>query len=211
MVMTKKDKVVAKSVEMISPERIRAIRESLGLSQNEAGEIIGGGPRAFTKYEAGKIKPSAAVIKLLKILEDNPAALEMLTGKKISVGARSGRSPFEVGGKHIEELTAEQLVNLVRRLLAAEAFCHSITAAKIHAPENITAPDGGEDVRIEWSNGPESTRYLRCRLNQFQMKSGKIEAKAAGREVLDKQGSVKKMVRAVLEADGVYTLLCSHG
>ena len=52
----------------LSPERIRAIRESLGLSQVDAGELIGGGPRAFTKYESGAIKPSAAVLNLLKIL-----------------------------------------------------------------------------------------------------------------------------------------------
>ena len=37
----------------ISPDEIRAIREGLGLTQVEAGELLGGGPRAFTKYEAG--------------------------------------------------------------------------------------------------------------------------------------------------------------
>ena len=41
----------------ISPDEIRATRERLGLSQVEAGELIGGGPRAFTKYEAGTVKP----------------------------------------------------------------------------------------------------------------------------------------------------------
>ena len=36
-----------------SPDEIRTIRERLGLSQTEAGELIGGGARAFTKYESG--------------------------------------------------------------------------------------------------------------------------------------------------------------
>ena len=41
----------------LEPDEIRAIRERLGLSQVEAGELLGGGPRAFTKYEAGTIGP----------------------------------------------------------------------------------------------------------------------------------------------------------
>jgi len=43
----------------LTPDDIRRIRETLGLSQAEAGEILGGGPRAFTKYENGTIKPAA--------------------------------------------------------------------------------------------------------------------------------------------------------
>ena len=41
----------------LEPDEIRAIREGLGLSQADAGELLGGGPRAFTKYEAGTIRP----------------------------------------------------------------------------------------------------------------------------------------------------------
>jgi len=47
----------------LSPDDIRRIRESLGLSQAEAGEVLGGGPRAFTKYESGTIKPAASIAK----------------------------------------------------------------------------------------------------------------------------------------------------
>ena len=173
----------------LTPARIRNIREELGLSQAEAGEVIGGGPRAFTKYEAGKVNPSAAISKLLLVLEDNPGALEMLTGKKLKADSKSGRSPFEAKGKHIEALNAEQFVDLGRRLLAAEAYSHSLPAAKIHVPENITSPDGGEDARIEWQDGPVSTRYLRDRLNQFQMKSGKIGMPLLAKRCLTKGGT----------------------
>ena len=37
----------------MTPDRIRAIRERLRLTQEEAGALLGGGPRAFTKYESG--------------------------------------------------------------------------------------------------------------------------------------------------------------
>ena len=40
-----------KKLNEFSPQEIRRIREKIGLSQVEAGELLGGGPRAFTKYE----------------------------------------------------------------------------------------------------------------------------------------------------------------
>ena len=194
----------------LAPEHIRSIRESLGLSQVEAGELIGGGPRAFTKYESGVIKPTAAVMNLLRILEINPAALEILTGQKGGSIKGSGRSPFEVGGKHVTALTAEKFVLLARRLLTAEAFTHFLPGDGIHVAENITAPDGGEDARIEWTGGPKKTRFLRHRSNQFQLKSGKVDNKKAGKEVLMPDGKIKPMVRSMLQAGGTYTLLCTH-
>lgn len=195
----------------ISPERIRLIREKLQLSQEDAGELIGGGPRAFTKYESGTIKPSAAIINLLQVLDENPKALKIITGKDFTPTKGSGRSPFEVTGKHIESLGKEHLVYLVRRLLAAEAFSNSISSDGIHVAEIITAPDGGEDARICWKDGAERTRYLKCRLNQFQIKSGAMETAKAGNEVLDKRKqSIKPMILSALEEGGTYTLLCAH-
>jgi hypothetical protein len=37
------------------PEEIKRIRVKLGLTQEAAGELIGGGPRAFQKCEAGDL------------------------------------------------------------------------------------------------------------------------------------------------------------
>ncbi len=37
---------------LLEPEEIRRIRRKLRLNQARAGELIGGGPRAFQKYEA---------------------------------------------------------------------------------------------------------------------------------------------------------------
>ena len=48
----------------ISGDDVRAIRKRLGLTQVEAGELIGGGQRASTKYEAGTVKPSTGVARL---------------------------------------------------------------------------------------------------------------------------------------------------
>lgn len=61
---------------VLSPEQVRSIRELLGLSQREAGALLGGGPRAFQKYEAGKVGVSQAMSHLLRLLEHDRARLE---------------------------------------------------------------------------------------------------------------------------------------
>ena len=53
-------KKVSKEVSDLSPDENCRIREKLRLSQVEAGGLLGGGPRAFTKYENGAIKPAAS-------------------------------------------------------------------------------------------------------------------------------------------------------
>jgi len=45
------------------------------LDQQEAAEIFGGGPNAFSRYENGRTKPGLALIKLLKLLDNHPELL----------------------------------------------------------------------------------------------------------------------------------------
>ncbi|CCW19949.1 MULTISPECIES: type II TA system antitoxin MqsA family protein [Sphingobium] len=49
--------------------RVKAVRKKLGLTQEEAGRIIGGGRRAFQKYERGTMQPSEAAVGLIEILD----------------------------------------------------------------------------------------------------------------------------------------------
>ena len=194
----------------IAPEEIRAIREYLGLSQVEAGELIGGGPRAFTKYEAGVVKPSAAVINTLLRLEADPTAVTTLEGRKAPPIRFGATSPFEVVGEHIAALTERTFPLLLRLLLSAEAQVNHLSAVRIHVASNIYATDGGEDGRITWKDGPDHTPFLLSRLNQFQLKASGIFPAAAAKDVLGKKHEVKAMVRSVLEVGGHYIMLCAH-
>jgi HTH-type transcriptional regulator / antitoxin MqsA len=65
---------------VLGPEEVAAARERLGLSQRKAGEILGGGPRAFQKYEAGKQAVSVPMSRLLTLLANNPKRLRELPG-----------------------------------------------------------------------------------------------------------------------------------
>ncbi|OGQ86682.1 MAG: XRE family transcriptional regulator [Deltaproteobacteria bacterium RIFOXYD12_FULL_56_24] len=67
-----------RSEGLLEPEEIRRIRKKLHLSQEAAGILIGGGPRAFQKYESGSLLPSRAVSSALVLLDHAPEALSVL-------------------------------------------------------------------------------------------------------------------------------------
>jgi len=63
---------------LLEPEEIRRIRKKLRLSQEAAGILIGGGPRAFQKYESGDLVPSRAICSALLLLDHDPDALSLI-------------------------------------------------------------------------------------------------------------------------------------
>ncbi len=196
--------------QKLQPDRIRAIRKKLGLTQMEAGKLVGGGPHAFTRYEAGALKPSTAMINLLLILDENPHALRVLGGSDSHPVSGWMPSPFEVEAGNIALLSPLAFTGLVRRLLLAEAGANDLPQRHIHVASSINVRDGGEDGRISWRGGPEYTQFLPSRLCQFQLKSGGISPVDAGKEVIASTDEVKNLVRLVLEDDGHYIMLCSH-
>jgi HTH-type transcriptional regulator/antitoxin MqsA len=63
---------------VLKPDEVRAIRLRLKLSQRKAGEILGGGPRAFQKYESGEVLVSRPMTQLLRLLDRDPKRLREL-------------------------------------------------------------------------------------------------------------------------------------
>lgn len=68
----------ARMEKLLEPSEIKRIRKKLGLTQVEAGEILGGGPRAFQKYESGDALPSRAICTALRLLNIDPSGLQVL-------------------------------------------------------------------------------------------------------------------------------------
>ena len=54
---------------------VRRIRNKLGLTQKEAGEIFGGGPNAFSRYENGEALQLKSTDNLLRLLDRHPHLL----------------------------------------------------------------------------------------------------------------------------------------
>ena len=68
----------AQAENLVLPSDVRRIRKKLGLNQQDAGQLLGGGPSAFNKYEKGQVLPSKAISNLLRVLEAVPSGLELL-------------------------------------------------------------------------------------------------------------------------------------
>lgn len=68
----------ARAEGFLEPKAIQRIRKKLGLTQVQAGEILGGGPRAFQKYESGDSLPSRAICSALRLLDNDPSGLKTL-------------------------------------------------------------------------------------------------------------------------------------
>jgi HTH-type transcriptional regulator / antitoxin MqsA len=65
---------------ILPAEEIVRIRKKLKLSQTKAGTLLGGGPRAFQKYESHKDTPAKAMSNLLRLLDNDPSRLTELEG-----------------------------------------------------------------------------------------------------------------------------------
>lgn len=77
---------------VLGPSEVAAVREKIGLSQRKAGELLGGGPRAFQKYEAGAQAVSVPMSHLLTLLANDPKRLrELPTVSKVATPARKSR------------------------------------------------------------------------------------------------------------------------
>ena len=62
----------------LTTKDIRRIRKKLQLTQREAGEMIGGGPNAFSRYETGKSYPTKGTENFLRLLDKHPKYIREL-------------------------------------------------------------------------------------------------------------------------------------
>ena len=77
----------AQAEHLVLPGEVRRIRKKLGLNQQRAGALLGGGPNAFHKYESGEVLPSKAISNLLRVLEAMPEGLKVLHGARLETNA----------------------------------------------------------------------------------------------------------------------------
>jgi HTH-type transcriptional regulator/antitoxin MqsA len=97
--------------------RIKTVRKKLGLTQEEAGVIIGGGKRAFQKYESGRTPPSDAAVGLIEILARHPE--EVATLRSFRMAAPKAMTPDPRFGCALAYRQAHQARCSQRRSLMA--------------------------------------------------------------------------------------------
>lgn len=85
-------KLKARVEHLLEPGEVKRVRKKLGLTQKDAGLILGGGPNAFQKYESAEVVTSQAISNLLRVLDHDPSALEVLRREVRRRAAQSASS-----------------------------------------------------------------------------------------------------------------------
>lgn len=107
---------------------------------------------------------------------------------------------FDISPSQVERLGSMQLVELLRKLLHAEAQDAGISLRSVSVPLQITIADGGEDARVSWSGGNGDTDYFPCRLNVFQSKATDPGPAGWKKEVWSKASQKDGMPRELNDA-----------
>lgn len=94
--------------------RVKSVRKKLRLTQEEAGRIIGGGRRAFQKYESGATPPSEAAVGLIEILDRHPEEVETLKSIRANSSA-AGLSSEPVKVRQLRRINTKR----ARKMAAA--------------------------------------------------------------------------------------------
>ncbi len=83
--------------ELLSGQKIRKIREDLGIDQAEAHQLFGGGPTAFSKYENNDVIQSESMDTLLRLVHMSRLTFENLKHLR-ALQHKNKRANFKVVG-----------------------------------------------------------------------------------------------------------------
>lgn len=117
---------------------------------------------------------------------------------------------FTVHPNEIKDFTGDELVDLLRRLLHAEARKAGVPMRGVHVPLQITVADGGQDGTVSWTGGEASTDYFPGRDIVFQCKAKDYGDAQWEKEVWTKETQPKKVAVKVLN-DAVRDVLACGG
>ena len=67
---------------LLTSQEIRSIRRSLGFRQDVFGIILGGGEKAFNRYENGSVTQSKPMDNLLRIIHVIPSAIDIIRNQE---------------------------------------------------------------------------------------------------------------------------------
>ncbi|WP_041163278.1 hypothetical protein [Mesorhizobium australicum] len=121
---------------------------------------------------------------------------------------------FEADPDFIKTLDSTKLVELMKRLLLAECRLTGLPLRAASVPLQVTVADGGEDGRVEWTDGPAKTAYFPHRVTLFQAKATNLTVTKLRSEILKKKKDgpvvLNEAISDVLAQGGAYIVFCSY-
>lgn len=117
------------------------------------------------------------------------------------------KKPFEIEEKDLARLSADDFTKLMKRLITAEVHKAGIPKSAVEGTLQINISDGGEDIRVQWTGGPDQTDYIPARFTVFQCKAENLsDAKVRNEPQTDDKTALKPAVAEVLANQGAYVL-----
>jgi HTH-type transcriptional regulator/antitoxin MqsA len=81
----------AEAEGVLGPKDVARVRKKLRMSQRKAGALLGGGPRAFQKYECGTQAVSTPMSHLLRLLDNDPKRVNEIREAVAKYERRKGK------------------------------------------------------------------------------------------------------------------------
>lgn len=112
--------------------------------------------------------------------------------------------PFEVTASDLERLGDEAAVDLVRRLVWADAAASGIGLNLVNVPSAINVKDGGVDGEVIGADADSKHGIIKKGITRYQVKSGKFSLSDASirKILLAKDGAIKDRIKHCLDKNG---------
>ena len=120
---------------------------------------------------------------------------------------------FTVRNEDLTRLNQNTSVEFFQKLLWAEARQLGIEISKINVSSQVNIPDGGVDATVDDMQIEEGQGIIKQGKTSYQIKAGTSfkpwQKSTIEREIFDRKGNLGKSIRACLDDNGTYILVCT--
>ncbi|WP_321905759.1 type II toxin-antitoxin system MqsA family antitoxin [Paraburkholderia tropica] len=138
---------------LLSKDEVARIRSKVHLTQREASQVLGGGPKAFNKYESGEVLQSQAMDKLLRLID--------VFGER-AVAALRGNYAVEKTAIDIaprNQALPQATINCVDIAFGTANFLAAVLEATVNQPF-VRGSSNDPQVIAGWNPQEEETEIL---------------------------------------------------
>ena len=117
---------------------------------------------------------------------------------------------FEVKPEHLERLDPNKSVDLIRKLIWADAYVSGIPITQINVPTGITISDGGIDAEVQGVQNDGEYGIIKKGITSYQIKSGRFDSiDSSVKDILfkKKSGDLKDRIKSCFDVQGTLVVV----
>lgn len=97
---------ICRTLELLTPEQIKAVREGLGKSPAAFARLTGIAEKTLSRWEAGRLLPTRALDRFLRLLQSVPGAVAVLEQLDAPTNGKAATGAFPPATAERSERTA---------------------------------------------------------------------------------------------------------